>query len=55
LQGYGNSIILQGAFLLLFDGSMFAIQKHQGKTADRFLNKVQIGFTGKQIGLIYQL
>ncbi len=55
LLGYGNSIILQGAFLLLFDGSMFAIQKYQGKTADNFLNKVQVGFNGKQIGLIYQL
>ncbi len=55
LRGYGNSVILQGAFLLLFDGTMFAIQNHYGKTADRFLNKVQIGFNGKQIGLLYPL
>lgn len=55
LRGYGNSIILQGAFLLLFDGTMFAIQNHHGKTADRFMNKVQVSFNGKQIGLLYKI
>ncbi len=55
LHGYGNSIILQGAFLFLFDSSMFAIQKHHGKNADRFLKNVQVGFNGKQVGLIAEL
>jgi hypothetical protein len=55
LHGYGNSIIMQGAFLLLFDGSMFAIQKHHGKTAEKFLNQIEVGFNGKQIGLIKHL
>ena len=27
LMGYGNSVILQGGFLFLFDGVMYAIQK----------------------------
>lgn len=55
LHGYGNSIILQGAFLLLFDGSMSAIQNHHGKTANQFLKNVQISFNGKQVGLIAKL
>jgi hypothetical protein len=50
LRGYGSSIILQGAFLFLFDSSMFAIQKHHSKNAKAFLNKMQIGYNGKQIG-----
>jgi len=55
LHGYGNAVILQGAFLLLFDSSMFAIQNKHGKMADRFLNKVQVGFNGKQIGFTAEL
>lgn len=55
LHGYGNSIILQGVFLLLFDSSMFAIQKHHDKTAEKFLNKVQVGFIGRQVGLMVKL
>lgn len=55
LHGYGNAVILQGAFLLLFDSSMFTIQNKQGKTADIFLKNVQVGFNGKQVGFIAQL
>ena len=55
LHGYGNAIILQGAFLLLFDSSMFAIQRHHEKTVETFLNKVQVGFIGNQIGLTAKL
>lgn len=50
LHGYGNAIILQGAFLLLFDSSMFTIQKQHGKTANQFIKNAQVGFNGKQIG-----
>ena len=55
LRGYGNAVILQGAFLMLFDSTMFAIQNHHGKNADRFLNKVMISFNGNQAGLLYRL
>lgn len=55
LRGYGNAVILQGAFLLLFDGCMFTIQNHHGKSIDKLLNKVQLGFNGKQVNLLYRL
>jgi hypothetical protein len=55
LSGYGNAVILQGAFLLLFDASMFAIQNHYGKNGDQFLNKINLSFTGNQLGLLYKL
>lgn len=55
LRGYGKAVILQGAFLLLFDSSLFTIQNRHGKTADQFLNKIHVSFSGNQIGLNYQL
>ncbi|WP_299287095.1 hypothetical protein [uncultured Mucilaginibacter sp.] len=55
LHGYGNAVILQGAFLLLFDVSMFAIQYKHGKTSNQFLKNAQVGFNGKQIELVAQL
>jgi len=55
LRGYGNAVILQGAFLFLFDASLFAIQNRHGKTADRFLNQVRLSFNGNQIGVLYKL
>jgi len=52
LQGYGSSIILQGVFLLLFDGTMYNAQRHNGSKLKRFLEKNQVTFNGKRIGLI---
>jgi hypothetical protein len=53
LHGYGNAIILQGAFLFLFDGMMFGIQ-HE-KSGKSPFNNLQLGFNGKQLGVVYKL
>lgn len=50
-QGYGASIILQGAFLLLFDGTMYAAQKHNGSRLMRFITENQLLFDGKAVGM----
>ncbi len=55
LHGYGNAVILQGAFLFLFDGTMFAIQNQHQKSGKRFFNNVELGFNGKQLGVIYKI
>lgn len=54
LKGYGNSIIIQGAALLLFDGIMFAIHSHHGK---KIYNQagLQLAVTGNGIGVILPL
>jgi hypothetical protein len=50
-KGYGESLILQGGFLLLFDGIMyFAQNKHQGKLME-VLENVSLSSNG--IGLVY--
>lgn len=50
-NGYGQSLILQGGFLLLFDGIMFYAQnKHQSKLLE-LLDNVTLSHNG--IGIIY--
>ncbi len=46
-KGYGQSIMLQGAFLMCFDAAMFAIEnKHGNKKLYRFLDKVNLSSNG---------
>ncbi|MDZ7897977.1 MAG: hypothetical protein U5N85_08110 [Arcicella sp.] len=49
LKGFGQSVILQGGFLLLFDGIMYGVHRsHLKKGRVIFEN---LTFTGNQIGL----
>ena len=55
LRGYGSSIIMQGAFLLLFDSTMYGAERFNGNKLRRFLQKNPITFNGKTVGLIYNM
>jgi hypothetical protein len=55
LKGYGPSIILQGAFLLLFDGTMYTSERNNGNKLRHFLEKNPVTFDGRHIGIIYHL
>ena len=55
LQGYGKSLILQGAFLLMFDGVMFGICHQNGKKFSPLLEKISLNFDGNQLGVLYTL
>lgn len=55
LKGYGQSVMLQGGVLLLFDGVMYAIHQKHGKKLNQLLQKVQIATTGNGIGLVVKL
>lgn len=49
LKGYGQSVILQGGFLLLFDGIMYGVHRsHLKKGRIIFEN---LSFTGNSLGL----
>jgi hypothetical protein len=49
LRGYGQSVILQGGFLLLFDGIMYAVHRsHLKKGRIIFEN---LSFTGNAVGV----
>ena len=55
LKGYGESIMLQGGVLLLFDGLMYAIHNSHGKALAKMGEKVQLGATANGIGFIVKL
>ncbi len=55
LKGYGESIILQGAALLLLDGVMFTLHNRHGKKLYKMMDKVQVGATGNGISLLVKL
>ncbi|MDF2436186.1 MAG: hypothetical protein K0Q95_562 [Bacteroidota bacterium] len=45
-KGWGNSLILQGGFLFLFDTSMYVIHKKNGKKLYKMMDKINIGTSG---------
>ena len=49
LRGFGNSIIIQGAFLLLFDTALYSVNAHHGKELHTLLQSVSI--SSNSIGL----
>ena len=52
LKGYGQSVILQGGFLLLFDGIMYGVHRsHLKKGSAIFEN---ITFTGSEVGFVWR-
>jgi hypothetical protein len=52
LKGYGQSVILQGGFLLLFDGIMYGVHRsHLKKRKAIFEN---LTFTGNQAGFVWR-
>jgi hypothetical protein len=55
LRGYGSGVILQGAFLLLFDATMYSSERSNGNKLRNFLQKNPVIFDGKKIGLIYNI
>lgn len=52
-RGYGNSIMLQGGFLLLYDGIMYAIHRGHGKQLKVMDNKVTLNAGPGAVSLTY--
>ncbi len=55
LKGYGESVMLQGGVLLLFDGIMYAIHNRHGKNLNKMGEKFQLSASGNGIGLVVKL
>lgn len=55
MKGYGESILLQGGFLLLFDGLMYHAEKANGTKLANFLEKHPITFDGRRVGMVFHL
>ena len=52
LKGFGNSIILQGGFLMAFDLVMYMIQRQHRLSYDPGIFSVNLGLTPDGIGLV---
>lgn len=50
-KGYGSAMILQGAFLFMFDLALFGVLNHHGKTLDTLLTSVY--FTPEGVGMVW--
>lgn len=51
-KGYGESIILQGAALLVLDAVMFGMHNIHGRKLYKMAEKTSIGFTGSGLGVV---
>ena len=52
LKGYGQSVILQGGFLLIFDGIMYGVHRSHLKKGKAIFENLT--FTGNQVGFVWQ-
>lgn len=55
MKGYGESILIQGGFLLIFDGIMYHAEKSNGSRLRNFLEKHPISFDGHRVGTVISM
>lgn len=55
LKGYGNAVMMQGGFLLLFDVIMYNIHHQHGKKLAAFTDKFTLVGSPAGMSLVYQL
>ena len=54
-KGFGNSIVLQGSALFLFDGVMYLLHQQHGKKLNKLSEKFQLTTTANGIGCIVKI
>jgi len=55
LKGHGQSVIFQGAVLLLFDGIMYSIHNNRSKILNALIEKMTVQTTQNGIGVVIKL
>ena len=55
LKGYGESIMLQGGVLLLFDAVMYAIHNKHGKSLYKMGDNIKLAATQNGVGVLIKL
>ncbi len=55
LRGYGESVMLQGGVLLLFDGIMYSIHNNHGKKLNKMAEKLILTTTDFGVGFVLKL
>jgi len=54
-KGFGNSIILQGSALFLFDGIIYLLHQQHGKKLNKLSEKFQLTTTANGIGCVVKI
>ena len=54
-KGFGNSIILQGSALFLFDGIVYLLHQRHGKKLNKLSEKIQLTTAANGIGCVVKL
>ena len=52
-KGYGNSIMLQGGFLLIYDAIIYAIHRKHGKKLNSLTDKISLNAGPGSVSLVY--
>jgi hypothetical protein len=55
MKGYGEAVLMQGGFLLIFDQLMYRAEKNHGDKLRNFLEKHPISFDGRRVGIIFNM
>jgi hypothetical protein len=53
LTGYGNAVMVNDGFLLLFDVIMYSVHHHHGKKLGGIIDKLQVAGTGTCVAVSY--
>lgn len=53
-RGFGKSLVLQGGFLMIFDGLMYTIRHRQGKILSKQLENIDLAIAPGGVGLVYR-
>ncbi|NVJ87315.1 MAG: hypothetical protein HWE15_13475 [Algoriphagus sp.] len=51
LQGFGKALMLQGAFLFVFDGVMYAFHQQHGQEIPAIFEQLTLGLTGFSLNI----
>ena len=55
LEGFGNSLLLQGGFLFAFDVVQYMLHRRQGRAMEQWLDGVSIQPAGNGLSIVWQI
>ncbi len=55
LEGFGNSLLLQGGFLFAFDIVQYMLHRRQGRAMEQWLDGVSIQPAGNGLSIVWQI
>ncbi len=54
MKGFGQSLVVQGGFLLLFDVYQYLLHRHNGKSLNTMNSKTSFSISGDKLSFLYR-